>query len=128
MTVETGVGKRIRECRTAKGISVTSLSKLLGVSTTAIWNWESKDRSPRSQTLTKVADALGVPENYLAIGDAQRSASAFANPSPSPRSDAAEPTGGDSVARLVEETRAKISAMTGFDVSRIKLRLEFWSD
>jgi transcriptional regulator with XRE-family HTH domain len=126
MTVETGVGKRIRECRTAKGITVANLSKLLGVSTTAVWNWESKDRSPRPQILSKVAETLEVPESYLAVGDPQKSAPAVARHPP--HSEVTESAGVDSVAKLVEETKAKISAMTGFDVSRIKLRLEFWSD
>jgi transcriptional regulator with XRE-family HTH domain len=128
MVMETGIGKRIREVRTAKGISVTSMSKLLGVSTTAIWNWESKDRSPRPEILSKVADALGVPERYLAAGDIQKDSPPLAKSPPSPRSDPNDSSGADSVARLVEETKAKISAMTGFDASRIKLRLEFWSD
>jgi transcriptional regulator with XRE-family HTH domain len=128
MTAEDGVGKRIRDCREAKKISQATLAKLVGLSTAAIWNWETKGTVPRPETLTKVAEALGVSENYLFDGDDRLVSSLVSKPAkvlraPLIRVQAKPST--DTVAEEVEKTKAKIAELTGFDVSQVRLRLEF---
>lgn len=59
------IGERIRELREAAGMSRTILARRAGVSEPVIWNWERKGRTPRSGTLSKVAEVLGVNESFF---------------------------------------------------------------
>jgi transcriptional regulator with XRE-family HTH domain len=129
MTAEDGVGKRIKDCREAKKISQATLAKLVGLSTAAIWNWETKGTVPRPETLSKVADALGVSENYLFDGG-DRLASSIVSSKPTeslraPLIRALVRPSMDTVAEEVERVKAKIAELTGFDISQVRLRLEF---
>jgi transcriptional regulator with XRE-family HTH domain len=129
MAAEDGVGKRIKDCREAKKISQATLAKLVGLSTAAIWNWETKGTVPRPETPSKVAEALGISENYLFDGG-DRLASSFVSSKPTKSLRAplvrtlARPSM-DTVAEEVERVKVKIAELTGFDISQVRLRLEF---
>jgi transcriptional regulator with XRE-family HTH domain len=114
MSSEDAVGKRIRDCRESQKISQSKLAKLLGLSSAAIWNWETQGRVPRPKTLSKVAELLHVSEEYLSAGKGSREAS---TPLRRPREEH------DTVAAEVEKIRAKIAQITGFEISKIKLEL-----
>lgn len=53
------VGQRLKEIRTAKGISQYRLSKLSGISQSAISTIESSTKSPTTDTLERLAEVLG---------------------------------------------------------------------
>ena len=107
------VGKRIHAAREAKSLSASELARRVGVTPTAVWNWETNEVVPRHEVLGKVAIALGVSEDFLLTGRNDLDA-------------AAEESPGTTVLafQLIEEAKARIAVVTGFPIDRVKLRLE----
>lgn len=58
-------GKRLKELRTAKGLSQQDLGKVLGVTGAAIGQWENNVRDPDSGTLSRLATYFMVSTDYL---------------------------------------------------------------
>ena len=59
-------GDKIKNARTAKGMSQTELAKVTGISPRTIQNYEMNARLPKKrETYTKLAEALGVSEETL---------------------------------------------------------------
>jgi transcriptional regulator with XRE-family HTH domain len=67
---------RVRTLRAQRAIAQSSLAKATGVSPAAIWQWEHAGAVPRSQTLFKLAQALGVSTGFLLTGDTNAAAAA----------------------------------------------------
>lgn len=62
--------KRLVWAREQRGLNKSQLSALLGMSTQAIWNYENRPNGGgSSETIFKLADALGVSPRWLAIGE-----------------------------------------------------------
>lgn len=59
------VGDRIRECRVGRGLSVSKLAAIMGVSEGNIRHYETGRRKPKLETLEKFAIVLGVSKEYL---------------------------------------------------------------
>lgn len=57
--------ENLKKFRTQKGLSQQKLAELVGVSQTAIYNWEKGERTPKMDAITKTADVLGVKLNDL---------------------------------------------------------------
>ncbi len=62
------IGIRIKATREARGMSASAFAKLVGVSSTAVSNWENNSMEPRPASLTNIARALGVSTEYLQTG------------------------------------------------------------
>lgn len=60
-----GIGARIKEAREAKGLTQKELGELVGVTGSAITNYEVETSHPKEKVLYKLIDALGVDANYL---------------------------------------------------------------
>jgi transcriptional regulator with XRE-family HTH domain len=125
------IGDRILECRRSKGISAGLLARTIGVSNTAVWNWEKNRSIPRPATLAKAAAALGVENQYL-NGDKEGPVRSASTKSSDAHPTALKETASSvsytgSVEALVQETRAKIAAMIGVEPRRVKLHIEIWS-
>lgn len=58
-------GERIRELRKEKHWTQDHLSKLVGISASAIRNYEADTRTPRKSTLDAIADIFNVDMDYL---------------------------------------------------------------
>ena len=58
--MEIAVGRRIAELRKKKGLTLSQLARLVGMSKSALWAVEQGRVSPTISTLWKVANALGV--------------------------------------------------------------------
>ncbi len=116
LLIDVSVGKKIRDRRQDKKISQNKLARLLGISPAAVCQWETKGIVPRAKTLAKVAQALGVSEDYLIGG---RPAPAIGGR----RAPAAETATGESVSELIEKIKAKISAATGVPVAQIDVNV-----
>jgi transcriptional regulator with XRE-family HTH domain len=116
------VGTRIRDQREARKMSQAELAKQVGLSSAAIWNWETKGRVPRPQVLAKVAEALNVSEQYLTEGrniadpNATQLVAERAPPAPSPEQ-------GATITAVLDRTRMRIAELTGFAPDQIKLTL-----
>lgn len=57
--------ERFREARAKKGVGINQLARLLGVSTTAVSNWQNGKSKPKPEMLTRIAAALDVEADYL---------------------------------------------------------------
>lgn len=71
------IGERIKEFRLKAGLTQSELAEKLGIPYQSIGQWERGLRSPKIETLQKIADALNVPLGVLTISEeeAQRIAS-----------------------------------------------------
>lgn len=58
--------KRLRELRTARGISQEALAAAAGASKATIQNWENQRRSPSLRDAARIADVLQVSLDELA--------------------------------------------------------------
>src|SRR3954464_2953072 len=65
-------GKRIKELRTAKNMTLEDLAKATGSAKSYIWELENKNPPrPSADKLASIAAALGVTVDYLLGSDAQ---------------------------------------------------------
>lgn len=60
-----GIGPRIKEAREKLGLTQTELGRLVGVTGSAITNYENNTSHPKEQILYKLLEALKVDANYL---------------------------------------------------------------
>lgn len=101
---------RIRQAREARGISASDLARLVGVTPTAVWNWETNGTRPRAEALADIARVLAVTAEFLLAG--------------SKASAVAEVPKTSDVASIVDRAEQEIARATGFARERVKLRLE----
>ncbi|MGB3734611.1 MAG: helix-turn-helix domain-containing protein [Ilumatobacter sp.] len=62
------IGARIASARSAAGLSEMVLAERLGVTTETLAGWESGERPPRANHLTKLCGILGVAFSWLLVG------------------------------------------------------------
>lgn len=60
-----GIGYRIKEARENLGFTQTELGKLIGVTGSAITNYENETSHPKKTVMYKLIEALKVDANYL---------------------------------------------------------------
>lgn len=109
-----GMGERITLLREKKGITKSELARGVGVTTTAVWNWEKNGLTPKMPVLIKIADYFGVPIPHL-----QTSMQAQAE---------VENILPQSISEIIEATRIRIAKVAGFKLDRVKLHLELTTD
>lgn len=68
------IGTRIRAARHDKGMTQDGLAASVGVSRSAVAQWETGRAGQLNANLARVAEALGVPVNWLMYGDAPHAA------------------------------------------------------
>jgi transcriptional regulator with XRE-family HTH domain len=108
------VSERIKEVREARGLTASELARRVGVTATAVWNWEKNSVRPRPPVLETIANVLGVTTTFLRTGNNENA------------SGLSETAG--SVASIVREARAKLSQATGLPLERIRLDVHFTSE
>lgn len=65
------VGEKIRALRKEQKMTQNRLGNLLGIDGTRISQYEIGQRNPKIETLSRIADALGVPVSQLLPDDVQ---------------------------------------------------------
>lgn len=60
-----GIGYRIKEARERKGLTQTELGALIGVTGSAITNYEKETSHPKEQIIYRLMETLNVDANYL---------------------------------------------------------------
>lgn len=60
-----GIGERINAARTAKGLSVEALAKMVGVNRSAVHRWEADERTPRIEYIFRLSVVLDIDVNDL---------------------------------------------------------------
>jgi len=58
-------GKRLRELRTQSKLSAVQLAEKIGVSDTAIINWENNVNDIKGEYIVRLAEFFGVSSDYL---------------------------------------------------------------
>ena len=59
------LGFRIKRLRIASGLTQAQLGDLIGISSTAVGNWESREFHPKGRYVAKLAGALGIDVSEL---------------------------------------------------------------
>jgi transcriptional regulator with XRE-family HTH domain len=111
----TVITKRIQEKRIERGITASAFARLVGVTPTAVWNWENNSTMPRGAALEAIAKVLGVTTHFLLTGEGGGEK-------------AQAPKTGDSVASIIEDARKRLAQATGLSLDRIKLSLQFTTE
>ncbi len=60
-----GLGKRLIQARESRGYKQNQLAELLCISATRLNYWEKDKREPDTESINKLAKALGVTDNFL---------------------------------------------------------------
>jgi transcriptional regulator with XRE-family HTH domain len=111
-TTPESIGTRIKRKRTEKGLTKAELARSLGVTDTAVWNWEENGRRPRHGVLSSMANVLEVSTEWLVSGK------------PAQVKTQAETT----VAQIIENAKTEISKIAGLPADRVKVHVEFVAD
>lgn len=61
----TPISKRLKEVRTAQGMSKEKLARILDVSINSIWNWESGRCEPCASKIAAISVCFGVSADWL---------------------------------------------------------------
>jgi len=104
---------RIRRIREERGMNGAELARIIGVTSTCVWNWENSGTRPRPGTLSSLARALGVSTETLLSGNG------------SGGNESAGATKGTTVAEIIENAKSQIAAIAGLVPDRVKVHVEF---
>jgi transcriptional regulator with XRE-family HTH domain len=66
--------ERLRRVRRERDLTQQELADRCGVNRVSIWRIEKKHRSPSSEMLNSISQALGVSADFLLRGDSERHA------------------------------------------------------
>lgn len=72
MNTPLDIGKRIREARRDRGVTQDELADQVGVSRSAVAQWETGRAGQITGNLSRIAEALEVNVEYLMYGDDKR--------------------------------------------------------
>jgi transcriptional regulator with XRE-family HTH domain len=114
------ISERIKEVREAQGLTASELARRVGVTGTAVWNWEKNSVTPRRPILEAIAQVLGVSATFLLTGNDDNAKAVPGR--------AGSVVATLSVASIIREARAKLAEATGLPLERIKLDVHFPSE
>jgi transcriptional regulator with XRE-family HTH domain len=98
---------RLRAARKDAGLSVNAFAKKLGVSSTAAWNWDWENTTPKPDKLPRIAEILGVEVDYL-TGSDNKHVPALSTPAK-----------GETVEDILRDSSRRIAALLKTNPSRI---------
>jgi transcriptional regulator with XRE-family HTH domain len=79
---QAGIGQRIKAARVAAGMTQEMLAAAVGVSRSAVAQWETERAGQVGANLARVAAALGVSTGHLLSGEAGRDGGSLAESGP----------------------------------------------
>jgi transcriptional regulator with XRE-family HTH domain len=103
---------RIRKARVDAGLSVNALAGKLKISSTAVWNWDHANTTPRPEMLEKVAEVLGVDAEYLRTG---REKDVQEGDAPKRQNETLD--------QILADARARIAGLLGIKDERVRLEM-----
>jgi DNA-binding XRE family transcriptional regulator len=104
-------GVRLKNLRKLHGLSRKALAAKADASNVSIWNWETGEKYPQPQYLTRLAQVLGVSVQYLRCGYEDDCCPMCGVPS------------SDSLSQVIEDARRRIAERAGLDVSDVVVQL-----
>ncbi len=120
----TGFAGRLSKLRIKQQFSKAGLARAVGVSTTAVINWEAGKTHPRPDALAAIAATLQTTEDYLAGGAAPAVGKRVAIPHATTQPTRAR-EGHTGISEAVHEARARIADMAGLRPDKVKIVLEY---
>lgn len=117
---------RLLRIRRELGLSRAALSTRTGLSMPSIWAWETGKTAPRRNSLSTLADAFGMSEQQLILGDLAPTAQglgSIAEPMDAP-TDAPDSTG-QSIQTVINTAKRKIAALAGLSPDNVKIIIEY---
>lgn len=63
------IGDRLQKLRTGKGLTVSEMAEIIGVSRISVGNWERGDKQPRINNLKAYANYFNVPIDWIRYGN-----------------------------------------------------------
>jgi DNA-binding XRE family transcriptional regulator len=105
------IGSRIRHLREMQGLTRSQLAKAVGVTFAGVYNWEEEGRVPRMDTLSKLAEALGVSAHFLMTG---KEGPKTAEPVQQPKT----------IKALMKKAQADFAAAMGLPPERVRVTVE----
>jgi transcriptional regulator with XRE-family HTH domain len=64
----TEFGERLKQLREGRSLNTAELARRIHASPAAIWHWEHRGTVPRSDTISTIAQVLGVSRSFLETG------------------------------------------------------------
>ncbi len=116
------VGRQIRKAREAAGLSRRELGRLLGITPSAIANYENGISHPREEIFLGLLGALGVDANYLYRDAAAAAAPGAGEPEAIRRYLALDERGKRVVDSVLELEYARVAARQGRAAGRGRVR------
>lgn len=108
---------RLRRLRRERGLSREALSRLTGFSKPSLWAWEVGKTMPRRRSLVALAEAFGLTEQQLLVGEA------IASPREPMASGVARPA--QQLHDVIDSAKREIARHAGVDVSRVQIRIDY---
>ena len=106
------LAERLLRLRQERGLSRVELSNRTGFSKPSIWAWENGKTMPRRSNLIALADAFGISERELLVGEL---AAASADPSLTAKR----------LHALIETSRDEIALLAGVNPGAVRITIEY---
>lgn len=107
---------RLRRLRRERGLSRAALSERTGFSKPSIWAWESGRTTPRHSNLLTLADAFGLTEQQLILGEES-------HPQDMIQADMRETA--EKLGDIVDEARERIARNAGVTKEKVHIYIAF---
>jgi transcriptional regulator with XRE-family HTH domain len=108
MSTEETVASRLRRLRLEKKLSVGEMAGHMGVSRPTIWKWEKGKSSPRDKKIPALAEALGISERELILGETELT----------------EDRSNKTLEEEVVRSKERIAALAGVSVDKVRISIE----
>lgn len=108
---------RLRRLRRERGFSRETLSKLTGFSKPSLWAWEVGKTMPRRRSLLALAEAFGLTEQQLLMGEA------IVSPRDPLTSGLARPV--QQLHEIIDSAKREIALHAGVDISKVQIRIDY---
>lgn len=107
--------ERLHRLRQERGLSRAALSVRTGLSKPSIWAWETGKTAPRRTNLLALAEAFGISERELMVGDAMML--------PADEMDSASRV--EKIRSFVEVSREQLAKLAGVEPANVKIYIEY---
>ncbi len=108
---------RLRRLRRERGLSREALSQLTGFSKPSLWAWEVGKTMPRRRSLVALAQAFGLTEEQLLVGEASATSH---DPATTGLGRAAQ-----QLHDVIDSAKREIAKHAGVDVSQVQVRIDY---
>ncbi len=104
----------LQSLRSQRRLSKSALARMVGVTTTCVWNWEEGNTEPRDDNLLALSKALDVPAAYLQFG-AREPEMGECDPAKLP----------NALHEVIASAKVQIAKIAGIDPSKVKVSLDY---